>query len=195
MTPAQVDRAWIPESDSSAAFTPPTTLDCAASNISEQTASKSSSGSSIPWPGRTFIIRSVATGKVVTLRHGKVILAALGGHGTIRWECHETNGWIAFREAASYMYLGYDDDGDIRCSVRHHKDWERFCVRQRPDENYVLLMYHFGNMANKVWKGFCPVGIETKDGVERLSVIRDWDSETTAWQFIQVVESSEDQVD
>lgn len=39
--------------------------------------------SSVPWPGYTFLIRSVSSGHLLTLRNGKIMLAPPGGRGTI----------------------------------------------------------------------------------------------------------------
>src|SRR6266487_2794649 len=45
------------------------------------------SSSSVPWPGSTFIIRSVSSGQVITLLDGQIVLAPPGGRGSIHWAC------------------------------------------------------------------------------------------------------------
>ncbi len=62
----------------------------------------------------------------------------------------EKDGWMVSRDVASYMYLGCDDDGDIRCAATQHQAWEYFCIRHRPDGGYLLLMYNDGYLVNKV---------------------------------------------
>ncbi|KAH7562522.1 hypothetical protein BM1_02042 [Bipolaris maydis] len=62
--------------------------------------------SSIPWPGRTFIIRSHDTGQVITFLDGEIILDKPGGFGTFRWRCVERRGWLGFRDPVSARYMG-----------------------------------------------------------------------------------------
>ncbi|KFY29347.1 hypothetical protein V493_02396 [Pseudogymnoascus sp. VKM F-4281 (FW-2241)] len=101
----QVDPIPTPDpddnfTDSIAAATPPETL--AADTLTDS----ETSFSSIPWPGSTFIIRSVSSGRVITLLNGDVELSAPGGRGSIHWACVETNGWLGFQNLASGEFLG-----------------------------------------------------------------------------------------
>jgi hypothetical protein len=57
--------------------------------------------SSIPWPGRTYIIRSHKNGQVITFLDGKVVMDKPGGLGTFRWRCVEEKGWMGFKDPAS----------------------------------------------------------------------------------------------
>ncbi|XP_014557167.1 hypothetical protein COCVIDRAFT_97711 [Bipolaris victoriae FI3] len=137
--------------------------------------------SSIPWPGRTFIIRSHDTGQVITFLDGEIILDKPGGFGTFRWRCVERRGWLGFRDPVSARYMGYDSRGWIRCAVDKHNDWEYICVRKRPEGGYVLLVL----VENKL----LPMGVCSQEtgGVVRQRVkIRDWNSEGIVWDFIEV---------
>ncbi|USP74128.1 hypothetical protein yc1106_01402 [Curvularia clavata] len=137
--------------------------------------------SSVPWPGRTFIIRSQENGKVITFLDGEVILDKPGGLGTFRWRCVEKEGWLGFRDPSSARYLGYDKEGWLRCAVKWHQDWEYICARKRPDGGYIPLVL--------VEMQLLPLGVrieETKDGAEDKVKIRNWDSEGIVWDFIEV---------
>ena len=48
--------------------------------------------SSIPWPGRTFMIRSHKTGQVITFLDGEIVIDKPGGLGTFKWRCVEEKG-------------------------------------------------------------------------------------------------------
>ena len=75
----EAEKTGVPESEASTRFTPPPTYDGTASCMSETNVPDPLPTSSIPWPGSTYIIRSVATGRVITFRGGKVVLAPLNG--------------------------------------------------------------------------------------------------------------------
>ncbi|OWP00735.1 hypothetical protein B2J93_8426 [Marssonina coronariae] len=85
-----------PELDDSTAcggaVTPPETVtdllenDCPSVDLKES--------SSVPWPGSTFIIRSVSSGRVVTLVEGRIELAPPGGRGSIHWACVQKMGHL-----------------------------------------------------------------------------------------------------
>ena len=135
------------------------------------------SPSSVPWPGSTFIISSVPSGQAITLLDGKIMLAPLGGRGSILWECVENGGWLAFRNVASGRFLGHNGKGRLCCSAERHDRWEHFCVRMRPEGGYVLLSTNWGEL----W----PVGIKVEQGVEVLVKIKNGSSEGGIWEFIK----------
>ena len=137
-----------------------------------------SSSSSVPWPGSTFIIRSVSSGHVITLLDGKIELSPPGGHSSIRWVCIETKGWLGFRNPVSGKFLGHDKHGRLSCFADRHQQWERFCVRLRPEGGYVLFMTHH----ERLW----PVGMKVEEGVEKLAKIGDGVSNGMIWEFIKV---------
>lgn len=137
--------------------------------------------SSVPWPGRTFIIQSQETGKVITFLDGEVVLDKPGGLGTFRWRCFEKEGWLGFRDPASARYLGYNCEGWLRCEVEWHQDCEYICPRKRPDGGYVLLVLRHMKLL--------PLGVhveETEDGAEHKVKIGDWNSDGIVWDFIEV---------
>ena len=156
----------------STAATPPETI---AADILDDS---KTSLSSIPWPGSTFIIRSASSGHVITLLDGQIVLAQLGGRGSIHWACVETKGWLGFRNLASGRFLGHDIKGGLCCSAERHRGWEYFCVRMRPEGGYVLLMTHF----ERLWH----VGIKVEQGVEKLAKIEDGGSGGIVWEFVKV---------
>lgn len=139
------------------------------------------SQSSVPWPGRVFIIRSHKNGQVITLMNGKIILDKPGGLGTYRWRCVEKKGWLGFQDPPGARYLGYDNRGWLRCAVDKHNDWEYICPRKRPEGGYVLLVL--------VKEELLPLGVhteETENGVGQRVKIAKWNSEGIVWDFTEV---------
>lgn len=132
----------------------------------------------VPWPGSTFIIRSVSSGHVITLLDGHVTLAHPGGRGSIHWACVEIKGWLGFRNLVSGKYLGHDSNGRLHCGAERHQGWEYFCVRMRPEGGCVLLMKHY----DQLWH----VGIKVEQGVEKLAKIGDGGSGGMAWEFVRI---------
>ncbi|RMZ73904.1 major facilitator superfamily transporter multidrug resistance [Pyrenophora seminiperda CCB06] len=155
---------------------------CTPSATSEDTTKHvQASPSSIPWPGRTFIIRSRANGLVITFLDGQVILDKPGGLGTFRWRCVEEKGWLGFKDPASALYLGCDKWPWLRCAVPHHRKCEFITPRMRPDGGCVLLACHGESLQ--------PLGVHAgetdKGGVTKVKVT-DWDAEGIVWDFIEV---------
>ncbi|KAF2803367.1 uncharacterized protein BDZ99DRAFT_468324 [Mytilinidion resinicola] len=175
-----IDPQAIPDDDNSTvctAATPPETV--VADLMDEDYAfGDIKTNSSVPWPGSTFIIRSTSSGHVITLVDGQIILAPIGGRGSIHWVCMETKGWLGFRNKASGRLLGHDDKGNLRCAAGRHQGWENFCVRLRPEGGYVLLMTHF----ERLWH----VGIKKEHGVEKLAKIGDGGNDGLVWEFVKV---------
>jgi hypothetical protein len=136
------------------------------------------SSSSVPWPGSTFIIRSVLTGHVITLLDGQIVLARPGGRGSTHWACVETKGWLGFQNPVSGRFLGHDARGVLCCSAGRHQGWENFCVRVRPEGGYVLLMTHF----ERLWQ----VAIKVEQGVEKLVKSENGGSDGIVWEFVKV---------
>ena len=132
----------------------------------------------VPWPGSTFIIRSVSCGHVLTLLDGQTMLTESNGRGSIYWTCVETKGWLGFRNTVSGKFLGHDAKGKLCCSAERHQSWEYFCVRMRPEGGCVLLMTHY----ERLWH----VGIKVEQGVEKLAKIGDGASDGTVWEFVKV---------
>lgn len=140
------------------------------------------SSTSVPWPGSTFIIRSVLTGRLLTLLDGQVVLAPPGGRGSIHWKCVEEKGWLGFRNTISGRFLGHNKNGRLCCVADRQQGWENFCVRMTPDENYVLLMTHF----ERLWK--VGLKVEGNGAGEKLVKMNAVDAEKgkVEWDFIKV---------
>ncbi|KAK6585506.1 hypothetical protein PZA11_002233 [Diplocarpon coronariae] len=169
-----------PELDDSTAcggaVTPPETVtdllenDCPSVDLKES--------SSVPWPGSTFIIRSVSSGRVVTLVEGRIELAPPGGRGSIHWACVQKMGWLGFRNPVSGRYLGYCGNGKLRCEAGKQKGWEDFCVRLTPEGGYVLLMTH----DEELWY----VGSVNDHGMEKLAKVSERVKDAIVWEFVKV---------
>lgn len=136
-----------------------------------------SRSSLVPWPGSTFIIRSVSSGQVIMLLDGQIILTKPGGRGSIKWKCVETKGWLGFKNEVSGKFLGHDKERNLCCNVEQHKGWENFDVRPRPEGGCVLLMTHH----ERLWH----VGMKVEQGVEKLAKIGDGGSGGIVWEFIK----------
>ncbi|EXJ56302.1 uncharacterized protein A1O5_12569 [Cladophialophora psammophila CBS 110553] len=137
-----------------------------------------------PWPGSTYIIRSISSGDVLTLHDGEITLAPPpstsaaqsgggGGGGSVHWACTETKGWLGFRNVASGKFLGYDGShgrdkrhgdrdrhGRLICVVSRHQGWEHFTVRPRPQGGFLLLTTHF----ERLWRVGIRRGVEQQAG-------------------------------
>jgi len=131
--------------------------------------------SSTPWPGNTYIIRYRENEQVLTFRNGKIILDKPGGLGTFRWTCIQSRGWLGFQDPASAMKLGYDNGGWLRCTVKHHKDWEYICPRKRMQGGYLLLVYR-----NQELIPLKPCLESSDDRQIRKVTTGDWDAEDLA---------------
>ena len=132
----------------------------------------------VPWPGSTFIIRSVSCGRVLTLIEGQITLTEQDSRGSIYWECVETKGWLGFRNTVSGKFLGHDGKGRLNCSVERHQGWENFTYRMRPEGGCVLLMTH--------WERLWHVGFKKEQGEEKLAKIGDGASDGIVWEFVKV---------
>ena len=132
----------------------------------------------VPWPGSTFIIRSVSCERVITLLDGQIVLAQPSNRGSIFWVCIETAGWLGFRNTVSGQFLGHDKKGKLCCASPKHNKWEYFCCRVKPKGGCVLLMTHW----DEIWH----VGIKVEQGVEKLAKIGDGKSDGIEWEFVKV---------
>jgi hypothetical protein len=181
MTLIQGDPTPTLEPDSSAAYTANTPPETVSIDLDDHDPFGGAEPDSflVPWPGSTFIIRSVSSGQVMTLLDGQIVLAPLGGRGSIHWACVETKGWLGFRNLVTCEFLGHNGkNGGLCCKAKKHQDWEKFCVRMRPEGGCIMLMTH--------WEKLWPVGIKVEQGVETLAKIEKGGSDGIAWEFIKV---------
>ncbi|KAL1608052.1 hypothetical protein SLS60_002991 [Paraconiothyrium brasiliense] len=137
------------------AYTPPKT------DADEQEQYLEQQTSSIPQPGKIFIIRDRKSKLLLTLLNGTVHLHPAGTLGSAyHWTCHERHGWLGFKNIAAGTYLGHGCGGVLQAIAPHHKGWEYFCTRDVPDGGYVLLMENWG----KLW----PVQMKPENGLQKL---------------------------
>ena len=132
--------------------------------------------SSVPWPGSTFMIRSISSGHAITLQGGQILLAKPGSVGNSRWECVENSGWLGFRDPGSGRFLGHDKKGRLYCVAPRHNGWEHFCVRHTPEGGYILFVRH--------WDGLRQVRLIEEQGVETLA--KTGHGEGVTWEFLKV---------
>ena len=178
MASNQVDPKFTQDDDDSTIHTTNTPPETVAADDYDSSGSAKPDFSLVPWPGFTFIIRSVSSGDVLTLLEGQVVLTQPGGQGSIHWACKETNGWLGFSNPVSGRFLGHDAKGRLCCSAEQHRSWENFCVRPRADGGCILLMTHH----DRLWH----VGTREEQGVEKLAKIREGASDGIVWEFAKV---------
>lgn len=169
---------YVDSSTASSASTPPETVPDNLFDDQDPLGRATPGPFLVPWPGSTFIIRSVSCGRVLTLLDGKITLTELGSRGSIHWVCMETKGWFGFRNTVSGKFLGHDRQGLLCCSAERHQGWEKFCSRMRPEGGCVLLMTEW----DKLWH----VGFKKVQGVEKLAKIGDGASDGLVWEFAKV---------
>ena len=128
--------------------------------------------SPVPRPGSTYLIKSAMSREVITLFEGQVVLALPDGRAS-QWRCISDNGWLGFRNVTSGRFLGHDKPWRLCCEQMWHREWERFQVRER-GAGGVLVM--------KDWSELLPIGMRA----EKLSMIKNWESQEIIWEFIQV---------
>ena len=174
MAPNQADdAASISDSEYLTANTPSATSSSLTDRLVKQDEGQLLPSSSVPKPGSSFIIQSAETRKVITFHQGRVVLCPIGGHNMTRWQCVENRGWFGFQDPASGMFLGYDKNEEICCTMNRQDLWENFCVRQRPEGGYLLLMRHYKSWITVLWNELRPVGIKVGNGSEKLAIVED----------------------
>ena len=175
----QVDLESVPDHDDSTIYTattPPETVD---EDSRELSGGADLGPLLVPYPGSTFVIRSVSCGRVITLLDGQIVLTLPGTHdGHIHWKCAEVKGWLSFQNTASGRFLGHDRAGGLCCSAERHQGWENFCCRMRPEGGCVLLMTHW----EKLWH----VGNKTEWGEGKLAKIGEGGFKGIAWEFVKI---------
>jgi hypothetical protein len=177
----QIDPKPVDDNDDSTVYamnTPPETVAGNFLDDLDPIGDRPLSSSSVPWPGSTFIIRSVSSGHVITLLDGQVTLAPPGGRGSMHWDCVEAKGWLGFRNNVSGRFLGHDPRGRLICSADRQQGWENFVAQLKPDGGYVLLLTHF----ERLWH----IGLKEERGIERLAKLGDGPSNGMVWEFVKV---------
>jgi hypothetical protein len=137
---------------------------------------------SVPWPGRTYVIRHRTSDKVLAREYGCLVLKEAGELATCGWywACFEhSEGWLGFRETISGFYLGRYNKGGFGATASKHNGWEFFDARKHPDGGYQLLSIH--------WK--CRMRMAADMETQRVVEIAgsgDECDEATLWNFVEV---------
>ncbi|KAF2450961.1 hypothetical protein P171DRAFT_427228 [Karstenula rhodostoma CBS 690.94] len=159
-------------SDDTTVYTPPETE-------KEGPPAYNQDASSVPQPGKTFLIRERESGQLLTLLDGVVRLHPAGTPGSaFHWSCHERNGWMGFKNVAAGRWLGFDPSNTLQATATAHQGWEDFCVRFMPDGGYVLLMTH--------WSQLWPVKRKNENGVQKLGKAEAPVKHGLVWEFVAV---------
>jgi hypothetical protein len=130
----------------------------------------------VPWPNNTYIIIETASVRAITLTENGLCLQDIeeGQDANNRWLCVEKNGYFAFYNPKSGVYMGHDGGNNMRASATALEDWELMTPRRHPDGGYQLLVPHW-------WHTMTIVTL-TEDG-KRL--VKRPHAQTT-WEFIKV---------
>lgn len=132
----------------------------------------------VPSHGSTVIIRSTSCGNVITLLGGDVVLAPLGGRGSIHWTCVETEGWFGFRNRVTNKFLCHGWDARLKCSAEEHDKWRHFTITPVPKGGYIMQMLD--------WWVLRPIVVNAERGLQKLGRTGNRLSEGMVWEFIRV---------
>ncbi|KAK1759468.1 hypothetical protein QBC47DRAFT_107682 [Echria macrotheca] len=103
----------------------------------------------VPWPGGTYIVIHVQSGRALGLLGGRARLVGPPScqkykHSSPHWTLLSTSNFLGLRNTASATHLGRDFPGRIVASATHHRWWEYFCARRHPSgAGYVLYVVNF----------------------------------------------------
>lgn len=141
----------------------------------------STSNGSIPEPGWSYIIRSAACGRALTLLHGNVVLRPMDSIGCKMWTCVWSKGWLGLRNISSGLLVGRDDRGYLCCVARVHSNAERMHVRHMAQGGYEILLVRSGSNG-ALWS------IDTKNGrgEEELVLVDGEESSGLLWKLTKV---------
>ncbi|KAG8531236.1 uncharacterized protein KY384_004594 [Bacidia gigantensis] len=137
----------------------------------------------VPWPGSTFLIRSVVSGNVITLLNGKVQLSKPGGQGSIYWQCIEHKGRLSFRNPVSGQLLGFNEDHRglhrLCCNQIWHGKKEYFEARVKPSGDCIMLV---SSSEDNFWY----ISSVQEHDEETLTVGGPEETDAKAWEFLKV---------
>jgi len=132
----------------------------------------------MPEAGSTYMIRSVQSREYLTLLRGEVVVAPAGVLGSHHWECVRLDGWLGFRNVASYGFLGRDGSWTLCCGAQSHREWEKFHVLSKEEGGFIMLMTHWGKLR--------PVDFKEEQGVKRLAMVEVESDNGVLWEFVKV---------
>lgn len=133
-------------------------------------------------PGQTYMIRSISSkniwsGSAITDLDSKVFLTTPSAQRS-HWLLVEKNGWLGFMNVYSKRFLGHNIVGSLRCTAKHHNEWEMFHFQPGGPRGQLLLMLHWGRLV--------PVGISLNDGRAGLKMVIDGIAKEMVWEFVKV---------
>ncbi|KAF2135323.1 uncharacterized protein K452DRAFT_293316 [Aplosporella prunicola CBS 121167] len=168
------------EADDSTIFTPATPPESVAGGFYDDDKYTTKS-TPTPLPGHTYMIRSLASGEVITLKDGNIVLAQPDGRAS-HWVCEDEGGWLGFRNGVSGRFLGRDGDWNLSCFATWHKEWEMFRVCARTPRGSVLFI--------QSWYWFKlilrPVGMKVENETRKLAMIENGEPDEALWEFVEV---------
>lgn len=144
---------------------------------------------SCPFKGGRFVILERESGRVITLRKGKLVLCLEGNehdidsyrYGPSHWDCVENEHlWFGFENVASGKFIGHNDkkqhEWRFIAEASAHEEWEWFCTRAHPNGGHILLVKHNN--------GFLPM--KAGGAGNRELVVDDKEKKGTRWDFIRI---------
>lgn len=160
--------------------------------------SDAGSGGDDPSEGKTFAIRHKATGGIITLTGGKLLLTnpgACNASGAFLWECENHNGWLRFKSSVSGTYMGvppktrgvsYLSDFTVDKAGYGDEFHVDFCPMYGREGGYVLglvksvLVEAFHNFASST---LVYMNVEEKRGTLVQTTKR---GTVALWEFVEV---------
>ncbi|KAK4203162.1 hypothetical protein QBC40DRAFT_318533 [Triangularia verruculosa] len=142
--------------------------------------------SAIPTAGHIYVLWDRNTGKVLTMREGKLEMCQpdkLRRHrDNWYWECKEMAGWLSLRQPASGLYVGYElrPKGyryDAVLIVGKSNEHDRFCYKLAVDGGYQLW-----------WKRDDDLHVVVLDPTSgtNLHLRPSGPKDVVTWEFVQV---------
>lgn len=146
------------------------------------TAAVTAQPSALLIPGQIYMIRSISSkniwsGSAITHLDGEVLLRTPSDQMS-HWLVVEKNGWLGFMNVYSKRFLGHNMVGSLRCTAKHHKEWEMFHFQPGGPRGQLLLMLH--------WDRLVPVGISLDNGKAGLKMVIDGIAKGMVWEFVKV---------
>ncbi|KAI1192817.1 hypothetical protein F5X97DRAFT_316199 [Nemania serpens] len=107
-------------SNSTAAYTPTHTTEQHKSSRDEFSSPRNNLASAPPSPGRTYMIRHLASDKAISLKGGRLSLEIYDARAGHYWKCVELHGWLKFSEVVSGNYLARDNNGGFHAGAGYY---------------------------------------------------------------------------
>ncbi|KAI0197022.1 hypothetical protein F4808DRAFT_463800 [Astrocystis sublimbata] len=97
---------------------------------------------SLPEAGSTYNIVHKDTGRIVTVKSGRVFLAVPDTmYGGVQWGCDKSEtGWFGFCDVKSGNFLGYGEDYKLVAEAENMGRRESFVLRPRRSGGFTLCV-------------------------------------------------------